>query len=292
MAKRKRLIAGNWKMYKGIEEARDLALAIAKGLPPGDDPDVILFPAFPCIPTVVAAVRGCAHPIGVGAQNLHPEPEGAFTGEVSGLMIRSTGAGSVIVGHSERRHIFGESDEFVGKKVRAALDLGITPILCVGEKIEEREAGKTFEVVGRQLKAGLDRLDPAKVSRTVIAYEPVWAIGTGKTATPQQGAEVHAFIRSEVAKLASPAVADGLRILYGGSVKPANIAGLLDQPDIDGALVGGASLEAASFLALCAFGNAASGCGAGGNAASGCGAGGNAASGCGAPGATQPKGGK
>jgi triosephosphate isomerase (TIM) len=254
MAMRKRLLAGNWKMYKGIEEARDLALAIAKGLAPGNDPDVYLFPAFPCIPAVVAAVKGSVHPITVGAQNFHPEPEGAFTGEVSGLMIRSTGATSVILGHSERRHIFGESDEFVGKKVRAALDLGLTPILCVGEKIEEREAGKTFEVVGRQLRVGLDHLDAAKVSRTVIAYEPVWAIGTGKTATPQQGAEVHAFIRAEVGKLASPAVAEGLRILYGGSVKPSNIAGLLEQQEIDGALVGGASLEAASFLSLCSAG--------------------------------------
>jgi triosephosphate isomerase (TIM) len=254
MAKRKKLIAGNWKMYKGIEEARDLARAIAKGLPPGNDPDVAIFPAFPCIPTVVEAVAGSPHPIAVGAQNLHPEVEGAFTGEVSGPMVRSTGAKYVIVGHSERRHIFGESDEFVGKKVRAALDLGLTPILCVGEKLEEREAGKTFEVIARQLKAGLDRLDATKVSRVVVAYEPVWAIGTGKTATPQQGAEVHQSIRSEVAKAASPAVAEGLRILYGGSVKPANIVGLLAQPEIDGALVGGASLEAASFLELCKAG--------------------------------------
>ncbi len=256
MAKRKKLIAGNWKMYKGLEEARALAKAIAQGLPPGTDPDVVIFPTFPCLTAVIDAVAGSAHPIAVGAQNMHPEAEGAFTGEVSGPIIRSTGATYVILGHSERRHIFGESDQFVGKKVRAALDLGLTPVLCVGEKLEEREAGRTFEVVGRQLKAGLEGLDAAKIARVVIAYEPVWAIGTGKTATPQQGEEVHAKIRADVAKAASPAVADGMRILYGGSVKPANIAALLAQPDIDGALVGGASLEAASFLELCKAGRA------------------------------------
>jgi triosephosphate isomerase len=254
MAKRKKLIAGNWKMYKGIQEARDLAKAIAKGLPPGSDPDVAIFPAFPCLPAVLEAVTGSAHPIAVGAQNFYPELEGAFTGEVSGPMVRSTGATHVIVGHSERRHIFGEPDALCGKKVRAALDLGLTPVFCVGEKLEEREAGKTFEVVLRQIKTGLDHLDATKISRVVIAYEPVWAIGTGKTATPQQGEEVHKYIRAEMAKLASPAVAEGLRILYGGSVKPANIAALLAQPDIDGALVGGASLEAASFLDLCKAG--------------------------------------
>ena len=257
MAARKILIAGNWKMYKGLEEARGLARAIAQDLPAGPAPEVVLFPAFPCLAAVVETVARSAHPIAVGAQNFHPEPEGAFTGEVSGPMIRSTGARFVIAGHSERRSIFGESDQLVGKKVRAALDLGLTPVLCVGEKLEEREAGKTFEVVIRQLRAGLDRLDAAKVSRVVIAYEPVWAIGTGKTASPQQGAEVHHALRAELGKLASPAVADGLRILYGGSVKPANIRALLAEKEIDGALVGGASLEADSFLQLCAAGREA-----------------------------------
>ena len=257
MANRKKFIAGNWKMYKGLDEARQLAKAIAQGLAAGPGPDVVLFPAFPFLTAVVEAVAGAAHPIGVGAQNIHPDSEGAFTGEVSGLMIRSTGARYVIIGHSERRHLFGESDEFCGKKVRAALDLGLTPILCVGEKLEEREAGKTLEVVTRQLKAGLEHLESAKIAKVVIAYEPVWAIGTGKTATPQQGEEVHKAIRADLAKIASPAVAGGIQILYGGSVKPNNIKSLLAEPDIDGALVGGASLEATSFLELCKAGKEA-----------------------------------
>jgi triosephosphate isomerase len=158
------------------------------------------------------------------------------------------------VGHSERRHVLGESDEFCGQKIRAALDLGLTPVLCVGEKLEEREAGKTFDVVSRQLKTGMDRLDAAKIARLVIAYEPVWAIGTGKTATPGQGAEVHKAIRSELAKMASPEVAGKFRILYGGSVKPKNIRELLAEEEIDGVLVGGASLEVESFLDLCKAG--------------------------------------
>ncbi len=261
MPMRRKLIAGNWKMFKGLEEARELARAIAQGLEPGPDPDVAIFPAFPFIAQVVEVVSKAPHPIGVGAQNLYPEPEGAFTGEVSGRMIRSTGARYVIVGHSERRHIIGESDALVGKKVRAALDLGLIPILCVGEKLEEREAGNTLQVVNRQLKAGLDRLDAAKVERLVVAYEPVWAIGTGKTATPQQGAEVHQAIRSEISKIATPAVADEFRILYGGSVKPSNIRDLLAEPDIDGVLVGGASLEADSFLELCRAGRTTGGTG-------------------------------
>jgi triosephosphate isomerase len=254
MATRKKLIAGNWKMYKGLEDARSLASSIARELPAGQEPEVVLFPASPFLSAVVEAVAGAAHPIVVGAQNLHFEPEGAFTGEVSARMIRSTGARYVLAGHSERRHLFGESDEVVGKKVRAALDLGLTPVLCVGEKLEEREAGDTFKVVERQLKAGLDRVDAAKAARVVIAYEPVWAIGTGKNATPAQGAEVHRFLRGELAKIASPGVAEAARILYGGSVKPANIKELLAEPEIDGALVGGASLEAASFLELCRAG--------------------------------------
>jgi len=254
LAKRKKLIAGNWKMYKGLDETRALAKAIARELPAGPDPEVVLFPAFPFLRTVVEAVAGAAHPIGVGAQNLYPQLEGAFTGEVSGAMIRSTGARYALAGHSERRHMFGETDELVGRKIRAALDLGLTPILCVGEKLDEREAGKTLEVVTRQLRSGLERLDSSKVARVVIAYEPVWAIGTSKTATPQQGAEVHRAIRAEISNRASPQVAEGSRILYGGSVKPDNIRALLAEPEIDGVLVGGASLEAASFLELCRAG--------------------------------------
>jgi triosephosphate isomerase len=256
MDRRRKLIAGNWKMYKTLEEGVALARAIAGDLPAGPDPEVVLFPPFPALAAVVQAVAGAPHPIGVGAQNLHPEPEGAFTGEVSGKMVRSTGARFVLAGHSERRHIFGESDEFVGRKVRVALDMGLTPFLCVGEKLEEREGGRTLQVVARQIAAGLDRLDGSKVSKVVIAYEPVWAIGTGRNATPQQGAEVHRAIRAEVSRLASAQLAAGMRILYGGSVKPSNIRELLAEPEIDGVLVGGASLEAASFLELCRAGSA------------------------------------
>ena len=254
MTERKTLIAGNWKMFKTLEEAQALASALAAGLASGDSVDVAIFPAFPFLAEVVRAVSASAHPITVGAQNLYPEPEGAFTGEVSGKMLKSVGAKAVIVGHSERRHVLGESDELVGRKVRAALDLGLTPILCVGEKLEERETGKTSEVVLRQLRAGLDRLDASKIARVVVAYEPVWAIGTGKTATPQQGEDVHRTIRGELATLASAAVSRDVRILYGGSVKPQNIKDLLAQPDIDGALVGGASLEAPGFIEICRAG--------------------------------------
>src|ERR1041385_8600119 len=169
MAKRRKLIAGNWKMYKGLQEARALARAIAAELPQGPDPDVVICPPFPFLGAVVEAVAGAAHPIEVGAQNLYPGLEGAFTGEVSGAMIKSTGARYVIVGHSERRNLFGESDELGGKKVRSALDIGLAPILCVGERLEEREGGKTSEVVLRQLRAGLDNIDAAKLARGVIA---------------------------------------------------------------------------------------------------------------------------
>ncbi len=250
MEQRRKIVSGNWKMHKGLDQARDLARAIASGLEPGSGPEVVIFPASPFLVAVVEAVSKAAHPIGVGAQNVHPSPEGAFTGEISVAMVRSTGARHALAGHSERRQLFGDTDAFVGKKVRAILDLGLTPFFCVGETIEEREANKTIEVVARQLKAGLDHVDANKLARVVIAYEPVWAIGTGKTATPRQGAEVHRFIRSELAKR-SKAAAEAIPILYGGSVKPANIRELLAEKEIDGALIGGASLEAAGFLEMC-----------------------------------------
>ncbi len=249
---RTKLIAGNWKMNKDREGARALAADIVAGLGRDLDAEVGLFPPAPFLADVVDAVRGAApRPVHVGAQNAHFEASGAFTGEVSVGMIRSTGARWVILGHSERRHVFGETDELVGKKVRAALDGELTPILCVGETIEEREADRTDEVVLRQLRAGLDGLSADHIGAVVIAYEPVWAIGTGKTATPQQGEEVHRTIRSEIEKLAGAPVAASVRILYGGSVKPENVKALLSEPDIDGALVGGASLDAGSFLKIC-----------------------------------------
>jgi triosephosphate isomerase len=198
-----------------------------------------------------------AEEILVGAQNIHSEFEGAFTGEISAAMVRSAGGNAVILGHSERRHIFGEEDEDIAPKVLRALETDLRPILCVGEKIEERDAGKTMEVVRRQFTAGIALLkEPSALSQVTLAYEPVWAIGTGRTATPDQAQEVHAFLRGELssafkARGGSPELAEEIRILYGGSVKPENAQALLAQLDIDGALVGGASLRAESFLGIC-----------------------------------------
>jgi triosephosphate isomerase len=196
----------------------------------------------------------------VGAQNMHHEKEGAFTGEISAEMVLAAGGKAVILGHSERRHLFGETDEVVGKKVASAVAAGLMPILCVGEKLEEREAGQTMAVVARQLAAGISGLkSAAELARVVVAYEPVWAIGTGKTATPAQGQEVHASLRAELAKAFAArggehGAAETISILYGGSVKPENAGQILAEPDIDGLLVGGASLKADSFLQICRAG--------------------------------------
>lgn len=259
---RRPFVAGNWKMYTTIPEAKALAREIALGAPSDGPVDIALFPPAVALQAVVAAVAeagGADRQIVVGAQNMHFEKEGAFTGETSAGMIRSAGATAVILGHSERRHVFGESEDMVGRKVISAIEAGLVPILCVGEKLEEREAGETMGVVRRQLLAGMGKLaDATKHLRVIVAYEPVWAIGTGKTATPRQGQEVHAFIRSEIEGLLSTLGASGrsdeCRILYGGSVKPENAAELLAEPDIDGLLVGGASLKAGSFLKICAAG--------------------------------------
>jgi triosephosphate isomerase len=186
----------------------------------------------------------------LAAQHMHAEKQGAFTGEISAAMLRDAGCTHVILGHSERRQLFGETDEGVGRKTRVAFDSGLLPIACVGETLAERDAGGTLEVVGRQLERALRGLTPDEAARAVVAYEPVWAIGTGRTATPEQAQEVHAFIRQRVAVSHGDAVAAAQRILYGGSVKPDNAASLLSMPDVDGALVGGACLEAASFLAI------------------------------------------
>ncbi|HVR74409.1 MAG TPA: triose-phosphate isomerase [Planctomycetota bacterium] len=264
------LIAGNWKMYKGLDEAVQLTREIAAGLPPGDQPGVAIFPPAIWLSQVANAAREARKAILVGAQNIHFEREGAFTGEISAEMVLSAGGRAVLVGHSERRHVFGERDGWIGKKVARALDAGLSPILCVGEKLEERESGRTNSVVSGQMEAGIAEVsDPALLARITIAYEPVWAIGTGKTATPAQGQEVHRFLR-EVLRTAfasrwAPAAgapgaeatanpAEEVRILYGGSVKPENAAEILAKPDIDGLLVGGASLKADSFLAICRAG--------------------------------------
>jgi triosephosphate isomerase len=246
---RRPLIAGNWKMHKGPTEARKLALEIRNGVLGRRLPaDVALCPPF----VSLAAVREIVHgsDLLLGAQNVFWEKHGAWTGEVSADMLRDAGCSCVLVGHSERRQHFGETDPTVRRRLRAALEAGLRPIVCVGETLAEREAGQTERVVEAQVRGGLEGLAAGDWAVLTLAYEPVWAIGTGRNATPEQAQEVHALIRARIAALAGPEVARRLRLLYGGSVKPDNAAGLLQQPDVDGALVGGASLEAAGFLRI------------------------------------------
>ena len=248
MSGRRPLVAGNWKLQNGLAASESLARLVASGLDVDGGPraEVVIAPVFTALATVVAAVRGTA--VQVGGQDLHWEDKGAFTGEVSGPLLADVGCTHVIVGHSERRQLFGETDANVRRKVEAAIRAGLTPIACVGETLEEREAGETLAVVLRQLDAIVK--DLANGGSLVVAYEPVWAIGTGRVARPEDAQEVHAAIRARVATLAGEPAAASLRILYGGSVKPDNAGALLGQPDIDGALVGGASLDAAQFLSI------------------------------------------
>lgn len=245
---RRRIFAGNWKMHKTPAESAALAKEIIAGAAGLKGRELILFPAALCALGVAELCRGSG--IGVGVQNMYWEDEGAFTGEISPVMVKAAGCGYVILGHSERRHIFGENDDMVNKKLLAALKHGIAPVLCVGELLEEREHGLTESVIIRQLREGLAGAKPEDTEKLIIAYEPVWAIGTGKTATPQIAQEVHRLIRHTAAELVGQDRASRLPLLYGGSVKPENIRGLLAQDDIDGALVGGASLKADSFLAI------------------------------------------
>ena len=247
---RRPLVAGNWKMYKTVPEAAALAAELRAGVTRGDV-DVVLGAPFTALHAVAAAVRGTA--IGVAAQNMSAENEGAFTGEVSPLMLKDAGCTHVILGHSERRQLFGETDEGVAKKTEAAFRHGLAPIACVGETLAERESDRTNEVIERQTERALRGLSADQVAALVIAYEPVWAIGTGRTATPAQAQEVHAFIRGLVIRSHGEPASRAVRILYGGSVKPDNIGVLMAEPDIDGALVGGASLVAASFLKIVAY---------------------------------------
>jgi triosephosphate isomerase (TIM) len=245
---RKKFIAGNWKMYADTASARQLAAGVAQGLGKEDRVTVAVCPPFPYLSVVAEVLRGS--PVGLGAQNVYPEKEGAFTGEVSPTMLRDVGCRYVIVGHSERRHKLGETDEFINLKVRAALAAGLQVILCVGETLEEREANCTEGVLNEQLTGGLSEVPAEALRGVVLAYEPVWAIGTGRNATPAQAEEAHAFLRRRVGELCGAEAATGLLIQYGGSVKPENAASLLRQPDVDGALVGGASLKADQFLAI------------------------------------------
>lgn len=241
-------IAGNWKMNLDGASARALAEGLRKELADLEGVRLAVAPPFLYIPAVVEALRGSN--IAVAAQDCFHEPNGAFTGEVSVEMLVDAGCRLVICGHSERRHVIGEDDEVVARKVKAALEGGLEVILCVGELIEERQAGQTEEVLRRQVTAGLEPVAPADLDRMVIAYEPVWAIGTGRTATPQQAGEAHAFIRRLLAERYGSAAAQAVVIQYGGSVKPENAFDLMSQPEVDGALVGGASLKVDSFSAI------------------------------------------
>jgi triosephosphate isomerase (TIM) len=245
---RKKIIAGNWKMNKTVSEAQNLAAAIKRDLDSEAKVDVVLCPPFTAISAVSQAVSGTQ--IAVGAQNMHYEPSGAYTGEISAEMLREQYCRYVILGHSERRQFFGETDASVNKKTVAALAAGLKPIVCVGETLEEREADRIEDVIRTQINGGLAGLSEADMKNVVIAYEPVWAIGTGKTASPEQAQEVHAFIRSLLVGLSSQATADTVRIQYGGSMKPNNAAELLSKPDIDGGLIGGAALDAPSFIGI------------------------------------------
>ena len=243
------VIAGNWKMHKGPEAARKFAREFAQVAPPGSSRTLILFPPALSLTTVRDALG--EHGIAVGAQNVHWEAEGAFTGEVSAPMAREAGARYALVGHSERRHVFGETDEETGRKVEAAARAGLTPVLCVGETIDERKAGRLEEVILRQLDAGLERVDDEVIGGMMIAYEPVWAIGTGETATPEDAADAHGRLRARLRdRIGDPG--DGIPILYGGSVKPGNASELLAASEVGGVLVGGASLDPRDFAKIAA----------------------------------------
>jgi len=243
---RRLLIAGNWKMHKTVPEATDFVKELKELVKDVNDRDILICPPFTALYPVSKEISDTN--IKLGAQNMYFEEKGAFTGEISPLMLKDVGCSYVILGHSERRHIFGETDELINKKVLSAINHGITPILCVGEKLEEREAGETEKVIEKQVREGLKNV--SKDRDFVIAYEPVWAIGTGKTATPSLAEEVHQFIREVLTLMFGKEKANSVRILYGGSVKPENAEGLLKMDNIDGALVGGASLKAESFAKI------------------------------------------
>ncbi len=246
---RRPVIAGNWKMYKTISEALDFVQSFRPLVVGVTHCDILVAPPFTALRAVADRLEGSN--VYVGAQDVAAEQgPGAFTGEVSALMIRDAGASHAIIGHSERRLYYGETDERVNEKTRRALDARLSPVVCVGERSEERDTGRAEEVVGRQLRGGLRNLTAMDASRIIIAYEPVWAIGTGRTATPEIAEQMHSFIRATTREMFGDETAEGMRILYGGSVKSDNIGGLMDQPDIDGALVGGASLEPDSFAQI------------------------------------------
>jgi triosephosphate isomerase len=239
------LIAGNWKMHLNVAESVRLAQAVAGSCRDLADREVMIAPPYTALAAVAEAVRNT--PVLVAGQNVAWEKEGAFTGEISPVMLLDAGASMAIIGHSERRHVFGESDALINKRLCGALKYNLVPILCVGETLAEREGGRTFPILEEQVRLGLADVSAGEMFRVVIAYEPVWAIGTGRTATREQAQEVHAFLRGLLTGLYEKSLADDVRILYGGSVKPENIDSLMAEPDIDGALVGGAALQSESF---------------------------------------------
>lgn len=248
---RKKLIAANWKMYKTPDQARDFFRDFLPLVHGHDRDEIVVCPTYLALDAAIAAAKGSN--VAIGAQDLYWQTEGAFTGEISGSMLVAVGATHVIIGHSERRQYFGETDDTVNLKLKAALEAGLVPIVCVGEVLEEREAGLTDDVLRRQCLRAFNKVSAKKAVTLVVAYEPVWAIGTGKTATPEMAAAAHKFIRGEVRNQFGADAAAQCRILYGGSVKPDNVKGLMAQPEIDGALVGGASLDPASFASIVNF---------------------------------------
>lgn len=248
---RRPLLAGNWKMHLNIAEAVDLARGVAEAATECKDRDVMIAPPFTALSAVAQALQGST--VFLGAQNVAWEAKGAFTGEIAPPMLKDIGVQMAIIGHSERRHIFGEDDAMINRRLRAALEFGLTPVLCLGETLEEREGGKTMAVLEAQLRGGLKDVPTGQAEQTVLAYEPVWAIGTGKTATTEQAQEAHAFLRGLLASLYDKNLAETVRILYGGSVKPDNVDALMAQADIDGALVGGAALKIDSFKRIVRF---------------------------------------
>ena len=246
------VIAGNWKLFKTIAEATAMVTDLKPLVSGTAGVEIVVAPVFTALAPVAAAIAGSN--INLSAQDCYWEEEGAFTGEVAPKLLRDAGCSHVIIGHSERRQYFGETDATVSKKTKAAIAAGLTAIVCVGETLAEREGDKTFAVIEAQLRGGLEGLDETALKSVIVAYEPVWAIGTGKTASDEQAQEAHAFIRGLVVERYDKTTADAIRILYGGSVKPENVKGLMSQADIDGALVGGASLKADSFAAIANFG--------------------------------------
>lgn len=248
---RRKIIAGNWKCYKTVVEAKILISDILKGIEPNLDRSVVLCPPFPYLQLAKEMVAGSS--VMIGAQNIWKEDWGAYTGEISAPMLASLGVEFVIIGHSERREYFKEDSSLINAKIKRALSWNLRPIFCLGEKLAEREEGTTFKVVENQLKEGLEGLEPEDIQKIVIAYEPVWAIGTGKNATPEQAQEVQQFLRYKIGETWGKDLAETIPILYGGSVKPENIDSLMAMPDLDGALVGGASLKSQDFLRIIHF---------------------------------------